>query len=240
MQCTRLLVQRHGPCYYLLLNADPILTHMGNVFRPVEEDHWRFRRVVMHNTHPLLSYWPNTLVPACGSSYGCRSGWTPRTYTAEDGTIVSWHELKSRSEWGIEKWGVEATFTGRFMVLIIVIFLITCSDISAGAVAVYGIPKAHISSTDHLSSICIRIDSGPCEVVDLRHAYLNWEHHHESVLLWKHHALDTSRTTHLSVRLMKTDQNDLAILPFKDIHYFEPQEYARQVEATCLKHGIIG
>ncbi|KAF8605928.1 hypothetical protein BDV93DRAFT_521271 [Ceratobasidium sp. AG-I] len=173
---------------------------------PVEEDRWRFRRVVMHDTHPLLSYWPNTPVPSCGSSYWCRSGWTPRTYTAEDGTIVSWHELKSRSEWGIEKWGVEATFT-------------------AGAVAVYGIPKAHISSTDHLSSICVRIDSGPCEVVDLRHAYLNWEHHHESVLLWKHHALDPSRATHLSVRLMKTGENDLAVLPFKDIHYFESQEY---------------
>lgn len=174
---------------------------------PVEEDHWRFRRVVMHDTHPLISYWPNVPVPACASSRGCQTGWTPRTYTAEDGKIVSWHELKSRDEWSIEKWGLQATFT-------------------AGAVAIYGIPKAHISSTDHLSSVCVRVDSGPCEIVDLRHAYLNWEHHHESVLLWKHHALDPSRTTHLSVHLMKTGGDELAILPFKEIHYFEAQGYA--------------
>lgn len=96
---------------------------MGNVSRPVEEDIWRFRRVVMHSTHPLLSYWPSTPVPACGYSSWCRSGWTPRTYTAEDGTIVSWHELKSRGESYVGQWGVEAVFTGKLMLLMIAIIL---------------------------------------------------------------------------------------------------------------------
>lgn len=225
---------------YILPTVGLIFMHTGDMSRPVEEDRWRFRRVVVHDTHPLLSYWPNMPVPACVFSNWCRSGWTPRTYTAEDGSIVSWHELKSRDEWSIEKWGVEATFTGESVLLVVIIVLIIWIDIAAGAVAVYGIPKAHIPNTDHLSSICVRVDSGPCEVVDLRHAYLNWEHHHESVLLWQNHALDPSRATHLSVRLMKTGENNMAVLPFKDIHYFEPQEYARQVEVICLKHDTIG
>jgi hypothetical protein len=71
----------------------------------------------MHDTHPLLSYFPKEPVPTC-SGWWCRDsetlGWTPKTYTAEDRTIVSWHELRSRSAFYGNTWGVEATFTGGF------------------------------------------------------------------------------------------------------------------------------
>jgi hypothetical protein len=97
----------------------------------------------------------------------------------------------------------------------------------AGSVAIYGVPKGHIANTDYLSDACIRVDSGPCQVVDVRRAYLNSEHHHESVLLWRHDALDSSRSTHLSIRLVKAASEDTSVFPFKAIHYFEPQEYAR-------------
>jgi hypothetical protein len=63
--------------------------------------------------------------------------------------------------------------------------------------------------------------------VDVPHAYLNSEHHHESVLLWRHDALDPFRSTHLSIRLVKADSDDTSVFPFKGIHYLEPQEYAR-------------
>jgi hypothetical protein len=68
----------------------------------------------MHDTHPLLSYFPKEPVATC-SGWRCGNnefGWTPRTYAAEDGTLVSWHELRSRSESYRNTWGVEATFTG--------------------------------------------------------------------------------------------------------------------------------
>ncbi|KAG8679253.1 hypothetical protein FRC08_017103, partial [Ceratobasidium sp. 394] len=171
---------------------------------PVEEDHWRFRQVVMHDTHLLLSYYP---IPHCSGPWCPGTGWMPRTYRAEDGTVVSWHELKSRDEWNKDLWGVEATIT-------------------AGAVAIYGIPKAHITDTDFLSHICVRIDFGDCEIVDVQHAYLNSEHHHESVLLWRHDALDPSRRTHVAIRLVKTASDETSVFPFKAIHYFEPQEYS--------------
>ncbi|KAG8682801.1 hypothetical protein FRC08_014716 [Ceratobasidium sp. 394] len=129
---------------------------------PIEEDHWRFRQVLMHDTHPLLSYYP---MPRCSSPWCPGTGWMSKTYRAEDGTVVSWHELKSRDEWNKELWGVETAIT-------------------AGAVAIYSIPKAHITGTDFLSHICVHIDFGDCEIVDVQHAYLNSEHHHESVLLW--------------------------------------------------------
>lgn len=101
--------------------------------------------------------------------------------------------------------------------------------VSAGAVAVYGIPRSHVSDTSNLSPICVQIDSGHCDAVDLRHVYLNSPHDHESVLLWKHDALDPSRSTHLSIRLLDTGHNGLSVFPFKEIHYFESQEYARRV-----------
>jgi hypothetical protein len=70
----------------------------------------------MHDTHPLLSYYPKESIPTCGG-WRCATseafGWTPRTYTAEDGAVVSWHELRSSSEFYRNTWGVEATFTGE-------------------------------------------------------------------------------------------------------------------------------
>ena len=99
----------------------------------------------------------------------------------------------------------------------------------AGAVAAYGIPRSHIQDTSNLSPICVQIDSGHCEVVDLQRAYLNAGHSHESVLLWKNSALDSSRSTRLSVRLLNTGYRGVSVFPFKEIQYFEPQEYARSV-----------
>ncbi|QRV88972.1 hypothetical protein RhiJN_16990 [Ceratobasidium sp. AG-Ba] len=203
--------------------ADPIgstRTHLGIRFShaiytierpapwPIDEDKWRFRQVVMHNTHPLLSYHPTPQSSDC-SLLGCspQMGWAPRTYRAEDGNVVSWHELKSRNEQNIEQWGVE-------------------TSIVAGSVGVYGIPKAHITSTDYLSHICIAIDFGRCEAVDVQRAYLNTKHEHESVLLWRHDALDSSRTTRIAVRLLKTTANEMNVFPFKAIEYYEPQEYS--------------
>jgi hypothetical protein len=95
---------------------------------------------------------------------------------------------------------------------------------------VYGVPKAHITDTDSLSYVCVKIDSGPCEIVDVRHAYLNAEHHHESVLLWRNDALDPSRKTHISIRLVKTWSGSISMFPFKAIHYYEQQEYSRCVQ----------
>ncbi|KAG8762323.1 hypothetical protein FRC11_009848 [Ceratobasidium sp. 423] len=175
---------------------------------PVEEDAWRFRQVIMHDTHPLLSYWPREPITSGSWRAPFISGWLPKTYTAEDGTRVSWHELQSRDEEERDRWGVDATVT-------------------AGAVALYGIPKAHITDTDYLGSICIRIDTGPCEIVDIKHAYLNVEHHHEAVLLWRHDALDPGRKTHIAVRLTGAGNQRMTVFPFKEFRYFEKQEYSR-------------
>ncbi|EUC59802.1 transmembrane protein, putative, partial [Rhizoctonia solani AG-3 Rhs1AP] len=85
---------------------------------PVKEDHWRYRKAVMHDTHPLLSYSPQ---PSSGwfSSF---SPWSAKVHTTEDGTATSWHELESRNEENQEQWGVDA-------------------KIKAGTVAVYGAPR---------------------------------------------------------------------------------------------------
>lgn len=104
---------------------------------------------------------------------------------------------------------------------------LTCdTETLAGAVALYGIPKAHITDTDYLSYVCIQINSGPCEIVDVQHAYLNTEHHDESVLLWQNDALDPSRSTDISIRLLKTSSGSMSVFPFKALHYYEPQEYS--------------
>ncbi|KAH7335170.1 hypothetical protein B0J17DRAFT_65525 [Rhizoctonia solani] len=175
---------------------------------PTGEDSWRFREVVMHDTHPLLSYSPKVPVsPGWWPWSPASSGWFSKTYMAEDGSRVSWRELQSRGESNLDEWGVDATIT-------------------AGVVAIYGIPKAHIAETNSLSDICVRIDSGPCEIVDVKHAYLNTGHHHEAVLLWRNQALDSHRQTRISVRLVKTGGSNLRSFPFKAFHFLENQEYA--------------
>ncbi|CAE6464226.1 unnamed protein product [Rhizoctonia solani] len=174
---------------------------------PVEEDAWRFRQVIMHNTHPLLSYWPREPINSGSWRTPFVSGWTPKTYTAEDGIRVSYHELQSRDEEGRDRWGVDAMIT-------------------AGAVALYGIPKAHITDSDYLSSICVRIDSGPCEIVDVKHAYLSEEHHHEAVLLWRNDALDPDHKTHVAIRLGEAKSERMTVFPFKELRYYEKQEYS--------------
>ncbi|CAE7211228.1 unnamed protein product [Rhizoctonia solani] len=194
---------------------------------PLGEDGWRFREVVMHDTHPLLSYSPVGAIATQPCTKNCwisnASGWSARTYTDEDGYIVSWHELKSRSEWNRDQWGVDAIIT-------------------AGAVALYGIPKAHITDVDYLSYICVRVDYGSCEIVDIKHAYLNTEHHHESVLIWQNNALDPYHQTHISIRLVKTQSSSMSVFPFKSIHYYELQEYSSpnppvgQLEDVAIPH----
>ncbi|CAE6457017.1 unnamed protein product [Rhizoctonia solani] len=179
---------------------------------PVEEDAWRFREVIMHDTHPLLSYWPREPIVSGSWRTPFVSGWSPKIYIAEDWARVSWHELQSREEEGRERWGVDTTITGEL--------------IYSGAVALYGIPKAHITDTDYLSSICVRIDSGPCEVVDVKHAYLNAEHHHEAVLLWRNDALDPDRKTYVAVRLAGAGDQRMSVFPFKEFRYYEKQEYS--------------
>ncbi|QRV74201.1 hypothetical protein RhiJN_02215 [Ceratobasidium sp. AG-Ba] len=204
---------------------DNVRTHAGVQFShavyaierptpwPVEEDNWRFRSVVMHDTHPLLTYYPTQRVPGC-DTFWCwitgqiteGSGWTAKTYHAEDGKLVSWHELElNGNQFGRNQWGVEATLT-------------------AGSVAVYGVPKAHIPFTKRLSKLCIRINSGQCEIVDVQHAYLNRKHEHESVLLWKYDALDPSQETRIAVRPFNPSNGE--IFAFKSIEYHEPLEHA--------------
>ncbi|CAE6413048.1 unnamed protein product [Rhizoctonia solani] len=191
---------------------------------PTDEDSWRFREVVMHDTHPLLSYSPKDPVSSGWWPWSPgSSGWFSKTYMAEDGSRVSWRELQSRGESNLDEWGVDATIT-------------------AGVVAIYGIPKAHITATDSLSDICVRVDSGPCETIDVKHAYLNAEHRHEAVLLWRNQALDSFRQTHISVRLVKTGGSDLRVFPFKAFHYYETQEYSSpdppmgQLENIAVAH----
>ncbi|CAE6352687.1 unnamed protein product [Rhizoctonia solani] len=174
---------------------------------PIEQDAWRFRQVVMHNTHPLLSYWPREPISSGSSKTPFKFGWFPKTYTAEDGTRETWHELRSRDQEDRNRWGVDAT-------------------IKAGVVELYGAPKAHITETDNLSPICVRIDSGHCELVDLKHAYLDTEHHQEAVLLWRNDSLDPDRKTHFAVRLVKSEGQDMTAFPFKEIRYFGKQEYS--------------
>ncbi|CAE6428898.1 unnamed protein product [Rhizoctonia solani] len=194
---------------------------------PVEEDHWRFREVVMHDTHPLVSYSPVGAIARYPCTERClpslASGWSAKTYAGEDGAIVSWRELKSRNEWNKDKWGLDVS-------------------IIAGAVALYGIPKAHITDVDYLSYVCVQINSGPCEIVDVKHAYLNAEHHHESVLMWQNDALDPFQKTHISIRLVKTQSSSMSVFPFKAIHYYESQEYSSpdppvgQLEDVIVPH----
>ncbi|CAE6382105.1 unnamed protein product [Rhizoctonia solani] len=194
---------------------------------PVEEDHWRFREVVMHDTHPLISYRPVGAIARYPCPARCfpidASGWSSKTYTDEHGSIVSWHELRSRDEWDKNAWGIDVT-------------------IIAGAVAIYGIPKAHIPDIDYLSYVCVQINSGPCTIVDVKHAYLNAEHHHESVLMWQNDALDPSQKTRVSVRLVKTTSTSMSVFPFKAIRYYEPQEYSSpdppvgQLENIAVPH----
>ncbi|KAL5633134.1 hypothetical protein ACGC1H_003581 [Rhizoctonia solani] len=191
---------------------------------PLEEDSWRFRQVVIHDTHPLISYSPMGSIASGPCTGNCwvshASGWSAKTYTDEGGHVVSWHELKSRNEWSQDQWGIDLTVT-------------------AGAVALYGIPKAHITDVDYLSYICVRINSGPCEVVDVKHAYLNAEHHHESVLMWRNDALDPYRETHISVRLVKAQSPSMSVFPFKAIHYYEFQEYSSPNPPVGLLEDIV-
>ncbi|KAJ1306915.1 hypothetical protein OPQ81_007898 [Rhizoctonia solani] len=194
---------------------------------PVEEDHWRFREVVMHDTHPLLSYLPAGAIARYPCTGRClpslSSGWSVKTYVDEDGSNVSWHELKSRNEWNKDQWGFDVT-------------------IIAGAVALYGIPKAHITDVDYLSYVCVQIDLGPCEIVDVQHAYLNTGHHHESVLMWRNDALDPFRKTRISVRLVKNLSSSMSVFPFKALRYYELQEYSSpdppvgQLEDVTVPH----
>ncbi|CAE6515082.1 unnamed protein product, partial [Rhizoctonia solani] len=167
---------------------------------PVEEDHWWYREVVMHDTHPMLSYSSATPKWAFWRSFP----WSAKIHTAEDGTTVSWHEFKSSEEGGVD------------------------TKIRAGVVAIYGAPSAYINNQDSLGLVCVRLDSGPCETIDLQTIYANQKQlvWHEPILLWRNHALDPNRETRVSIHSIKTSTGAATIFPFKSINYFEEQEYS--------------
>ncbi|CUA78046.1 ATP-binding cassette sub-family A member 6 [Homo sapiens] [Rhizoctonia solani] len=170
---------------------------------PVEEDYWRYRKVVMDDTHPLLSYSPQP-----PSSWFSSPPWSAKVSTAEDGTVTSWHELESHNEENRDQWGIE-------------------TKIKAGAVVVYGAPRAYINP-DNLAFVCVRMDLGLCETVDLKTIYANekFNAQYEPVLLWRNDALDPSRETHIFIRLVNAPTGVMSVFPFKSIVYFEEQEYS--------------
>ncbi|KAH7335161.1 hypothetical protein B0J17DRAFT_630270 [Rhizoctonia solani] len=95
---------------------------------PVEEDHWRYREVIVHDTYPLLYYTPTT-VPRW--FFWRTDPWSAKVHTTEEGITTSWHEIKSYDEDDRDQWGVE-------------------TKIKAGAVAIYGAPSAYIENRDSL------------------------------------------------------------------------------------------
>ncbi|CAE6457331.1 unnamed protein product [Rhizoctonia solani] len=108
----------------------------------VEEDHWRYREVVMHDTHPMLVYAP----PVSMNRLAGTPTWSTKVHSAEDGSIMSWHELESQDVYGgdQDQWGIKTKTTTR-------------------ADAVYGVPGAYISNQDNLGFICAQLDLGFCE-----------------------------------------------------------------------------
>ncbi|CAE6413145.1 unnamed protein product [Rhizoctonia solani] len=173
---------------------------------PVEEDRWRYREVVIHDTHPLLSYSP----PVSSNPLAVTPVWLAKVHTDEDGSVTSWHELKSHNEGDQSQWRVE-------------------TKIKAGAVAIYGAPSAYIDEAGYsLGFVCVRLDFGLCETVDLAMIYANQRDHagRESVLLWRNDALDPSRETHVSIRLVQGPTKSGTFFPFKSINYLEPKEYS--------------
>ncbi|CAE6464911.1 unnamed protein product [Rhizoctonia solani] len=174
---------------------------------PVKEDRWRYREVVMHDTHPFLSYSP----PVSLGRSNKRPAWTAKVHTAEDGSVTSWHELESHNAADQDQWGVS-------------------TKIKSGAVAIYGAPSAYIDieNRDILGFVCVRLDLGLCETVDLKTIYENEGYHskYEPVLLWRNDALDPSRETRISIRLVKSPTRSGTVFPFKSINYFEEKGYA--------------
>ncbi|KAL5633123.1 hypothetical protein ACGC1H_003572 [Rhizoctonia solani] len=170
---------------------------------PVEEDHWRYREVVMHDTHPLLSYAPTT---PSGWLLWKTFPWSAKVHTIEDGPTTSWHEIKSHNEGSIE------------------------TKIRAGAVAVYGAPSAYIENRESLGSVCIRLDRGLCETVNLKTVYANQrelvQDESKPILLWRNDRLDPSRETRVSIQLVKASSGAATTFPFKSINYLEEQEYS--------------
>ncbi|KAH7335160.1 hypothetical protein B0J17DRAFT_65047 [Rhizoctonia solani] len=173
---------------------------------PVEEDRWRYREVVIHDTHPLLSYSPSV----SSNPLAVTPVWLAKVHTAEDGSVTSWHELKSHNEGDQSQWRVE-------------------TKIKAGAVAIYGAPGAYVDEARYsLGFVCVRLNLGLCETVDLKTIYANQRNHaqREPVLLWRGNALDPSRETHVSIHLVKATTGTGTFFPFKSINYLEEQEYS--------------
>ncbi|EUC59799.1 hypothetical protein RSOL_323570 [Rhizoctonia solani AG-3 Rhs1AP] len=176
---------------------------------PVEEDRWRYRKVVMHDTHPMFSYSPS---PPSKWVFWRSASWSAKVHVAEDGTAMSWHEFKSSDGGSVE------------------------TKIRAGAVVIYGVPSAYIDNRDNLGYVCVQLDSGPCETIDLKTIYANQKDliRHEPVLLWRNDTLDSSRETHVVIRSVKMPTGTVTIFPFKSIHYLEEQEYSR-----CVRYITI-
>ncbi|CAE6402030.1 unnamed protein product [Rhizoctonia solani] len=174
---------------------------------PIEEDGWRYREVVMDDTHPLFSYSP----PTTSDPLAATPAWLARVHTADDGTVMSWHELRSHNEGDQDEWRVG-------------------SKIKAGAVAIYGAPNAYVERNRYdLGFVCVRLDLGLCEVVDLKTIYANNQQKYyarpEPVLLWYSDALDPSRETLVSIHQVKGPTGTGTVFPFKSMNYFEQKEY---------------
>ena len=99
----------------------------------------------------------------------------------------------------------------------------------------YGAPSAYINQ-DNLGFVCVRVDLGLCETVDLKTIYANerFNTQHEPVLLWRNDALDPSRETRIFIRLVKTPTRVMSVFPFKSIVYFEEQGYSRHVQLIAM------
>jgi len=98
----------------------------------------------------------------------------------------------------------------------------------AGSVALYGVPKHDIDQNLRPTPLCVRIDHGLCENIDMEHPYLNADNNDESILLWYSHALNPERDTHLSIHAASVGgSGGPRGFAFQRIEYGEEKEYSR-------------
>jgi hypothetical protein len=66
-------------------DATHLVRRVNEVYRPVEEDSWRFRNVSMHDTHPRLQYTSLERLR--------KSNWPRKQWRSYDGLMKSFHLL---------------------------------------------------------------------------------------------------------------------------------------------------
>jgi hypothetical protein len=114
----------------------------------------------------------------------------------------------------------------------------------AGAVAIYGAPNAYVERNRYdLGFVCVRLDLGLCEVVDLKTIYANNQQKYyarpEPVLLWYSDTLDPSRETLVSIHQVKGPTGTGTVFPFKSMNYFEQKEYTKYVCLVVLYNFVL-